>query len=90
MPPTASPQAAKGEIPSSSSHPKHRDCEEQKEVYDRCFRNWYRYSYLRKEFDDPCSGHFQEYNSCLKKSLASKGLDALMETDNPIWDYGSR
>jgi hypothetical protein len=66
---------------------KHRDCEELKDVYDKCFRSWYRYSFLRGDFEDPCLSFFEEYNSCLIKSLETKGLGSLMETDNSMWRY---
>ena len=69
------------------SEPKRRDCIDEKEKYDQCFRNWYRYSYLRKDFEDPCTGYFHDYSACLKKSLEAKGLDGLLNTEDPIWKY---
>lgn len=62
-------------------------CDQEKEMYDRCFRNWFRYSYLRKDFEDTCCGYFDEYSSCLKKVLDARGLGQLNDINNPIWFY---
>ena len=75
------------ELSDAGSHLRARDCVDFKVNYDRCFRNWYRYSYLRKEFDDPCASYFQAYHACLKVSLQGKGLGSLMNEEEPIWKY---
>lgn len=89
---TASTQSASSNEVNQNQPPvhKHRDCEGEKEVYDRCFRNWYRYAYLHKEFEDSCAGYFQEYNSCLKKSLETKGLHPLLDPEHEQWKYNSQ
>ncbi len=68
---------------------KHRDCQDEKAVYDKCFRNWYRYSFLHKDFHDPCVAFFEEYSTCLSKSLKARGLDDLLDPENPIWKYSN-
>ena len=62
-----------------------RDCDQEKEIYDQCFRNWYRYSFLRRDFEDPCKALFDKYRACLEKSLKQRGLDSLLNFDDPIW-----
>jgi hypothetical protein len=86
--PTSVGSSSSGGAPDESQQ-KSRDCASQKNIYDTCFRNWYRYSYLRENFDDPCDKHFQEYNSCLKSSLSTKGLGELPDPNDSIWKYGS-
>ena len=80
--------AAEGkEFPDTQA--KLRDCEAEKDVYDQCFRNWYRHSFLRGDTEDRCEVPFRDYNACLKKSLDSKGLGSLMDPSDPIWNYES-
>lgn len=62
-----------------------RDCAPEKEEYDQCFRNWYRYSYLQGDFDDPCKLLFTKYRACLEQSLKQRGLDSLLNLDDQIW-----
>ena len=68
-----------------SASDRKRDCAQEKEVYDQCFRNWYRYSYLRRDFEDPCRSLFDKYRACLEKSLQQRGLDSLLNLDDQIW-----
>ncbi len=72
------------QAPQSASDRK-RDCAQEKEVYDQCFRNWYRYSYLRRDFEDPCKVLFDKYRACLDTSLKQRGLESLLNLDDPIW-----
>lgn len=62
-----------------------RDCVQEKLEYDQCFRNWYRYSYLQGDFDDPCKVLFSKYRACLEQSLKQRGLDSLLNLDDAIW-----
>lgn len=66
---------------------KQRDCAVEKEEYDQCFRDWFRYSFLKKDFEDPCVEYFRDYSACLKKSLDAKGLGQLMDDSDPIWRF---
>lgn len=80
-------QAAPAGATDPPDEPKHRDCHTEKVEYDKCFRNWYRYSYLRKDYDDPCANLFQTYNACLTSSLKLKGMGELSDPGNSIWEY---
>ena len=73
---------------SEESH--RRDCADLKEQYDECFRDWYRYGFLRHDFEDPCRGYFYDYNACIKKSLVSRGMGELVDSDNPLFKFGSK
>jgi hypothetical protein len=76
--------------PPADDASKPRDCHAEKVIYDKCFRNWYRYNYLRKDFEDPCEGYFDTYNTCLVSSLRRRGLADLVDFENSIWKYDNQ
>jgi hypothetical protein len=81
----AVPDSPQAESSSQAIADRKRDCLQEKETYDQCFRNWYRYSYLRRDFEDPCKALFDKYRACLEQSLKQRGLDSLLKLEDPIW-----
>ncbi|KAI5309118.1 Mitochondrial distribution and morphology protein 35 [Ascosphaera atra] len=56
------------------------ECNEVKERYDSCFLKWYSEKYLRGNTDaKDCEKLFQEYKTCLTKTLKEKGIDVMVE-----------
>lgn len=57
-------------------------CSDLKVNYDRCFNNWYRHEFLRKEpTPNPCDEYFEDYRACVLERLSAAGLKHLADFD---------
>lgn len=68
-----------------------------KEQYDKCFTNWYRYSYIVGNYDNgkalckfvsitslACDHYFEEYSHCLSHVLRGQGISDLTDASQSL------
>ncbi|KAF5153674.1 uncharacterized protein TpMuguga_02g02650 [Theileria parva strain Muguga] len=55
------------------------NCKHLKDLYDKCFNNWFKNDFLKGNFNDKCKLKLRDYRSCLKEYFESKGNNKLVD-----------
>ncbi|KAJ2375273.1 Mitochondrial distribution and morphology protein 35 [Coemansia sp. RSA 2607] len=59
------------------------ECTPLKHKYDACFTNWYSKKFINGERTNDCADLFKEYQACIKKVLADRGLTKMIDDARP-------